>query len=161
MSGLNMSGMSKTTRHGAGILMTIIAVGLGLIMTYSMLSDPNFGGIIGTAADRFTVKMTFSLAVWGGIAVVLLGIWSGILESKQVPYPRTESRPPGRRPFIERTTTENGSGFTETVTYAEESPQQTLETVVEGEPKTSKKQKAPDFSYRGEFPKRKRKGYDQ
>ena len=45
-----MAGMSKPTRYGAGILMTIIAVGLALIMTYAMLSDPNFGGIIGTAA---------------------------------------------------------------------------------------------------------------
>lgn len=156
LSELTMAGMSKPARHAAGILMSIIAVGLGLIMTYAIFSDPNVGGVIGTAADRFTVKMSVSLAVWAAIAVAMLGIWSGILESKKqepveaVPeyqtaeyHPRTESR--------------SSSSYHET-----ESGEQVLKTksrhqIAEDGPTESK---PGSDDYHGEMPKRKRKGYD-
>jgi len=140
LSKLNMSGMSKATRHAAGILMSIIAVGLGLIVTYAIFSDPNVGGIIGTAADRFTVKMTLSLAVWAGVAIPLLGIWSGILESKQ-----------NKKPSIPKIT----------VADREEEPFEsggfTGFASSEGANQLPK-QEEKDLSYRGEYPKEK-EGY--
>jgi hypothetical protein len=157
LSELNMSGMSKATRHAAGILMSIIAVGLGLIMTYAIFSDPNVGGIIGTATDRFTVKMTLSLAVWAGVAIPLLGIWSGILESKkQEPVKATpEYQTEGYHPTNEY---RSSSSYEETasggqVLKTKKSYRQTAE-----EHQSELKPGSDD--YHGEMPKRRRKGYD-
>ncbi len=63
-----------------------------------------------------------------------------------------------RIPRVLRTISDNGNGFTETVTIADEQSQ-VLESLPT-ETITDKKQKTPDYSYRGEYPKRKRRGYD-
>jgi hypothetical protein len=66
------------TRYAIGIILTFIILGAGFILTRGMLSDPNFGGVIGTAADRENTNEMLTLAVWGGIIVAVSGLCAAI-----------------------------------------------------------------------------------
>jgi len=148
--------IDRRSRNLFGYLVLFVMFAIATGASWSILTDPNIWERTGGGFVLTVVVVLYACCI-GMPAIMFFG-------QKQPPRPTEHrtSRPrsTGRRPRIERKTTESGGGFTEVVTYPEESPQ-TLETVVEGEPKTDKKQKTPDISYRGEYPKRKMEGYDQ
>lgn len=148
------------TQYAFGIILTFIVIGFGLILTRGMLADPNLGGVIGTAADRETTKDIMILAVWGGILVPLSGLWSGIYESKQ-----NEKASIPKMPVADRVGDYWKGGSSEPFdssrsyeTTSSEGTDQVLDT--KDIQKQQRKPEDADFSYRGEFPERKRRGYD-
>lgn len=143
--------IDRRSRNLFGYLVLFVMFAIATGASWSILTDPNIWERTGGGFVLTVVVVLYACCI-GMPAIAFFG-------QKQPPR-RAEyrtSRPRFRagKPRIGRKTTESGGGFTETVSYPEESPQ-TLETVVEGEPKTDKKQKALDFSYRGEYPKKKK-----
>lgn len=146
---------SMGAQYATGIILTAILIGFGLILTRGMLADPALiNPRYGMGADMMI------LAVWAGILVPLSALWGAIYESRKNKMASGLRMPlAGRvRDYWRGRASEPPDSGTSYETTSSEATDQVLET--ENAQRQESKPEDADFSYRGELPKRKRKGYD-
>ncbi len=131
-------------------LMAIGATAMWLRMDHGPLYDP--------VAGLVTIAFIDLLLIGFPAMVFFGGSGEAPLNTQDDTTTPSRLRQNRRIPRVLRTISDSCNGFTETVTIDDEQSQM-LETLPT-ETITDKKQKTPDYSYRGEFPKRKRRGYD-
>ena len=136
---------SMATQYALGIVLTFIVVGIGLVLSNGILSDPAWQHVTYGLNAYGAI-----LAVWAGILVPVSGIWAAIYESKQNKKAIVPTTQAGK-------TKHSRNGSPESHRSGED-----YETASSGQDASEQEASLGeiDFSYRGEIPQRKRRDYD-
>jgi hypothetical protein len=150
---MSMSEMRPFFQYAAGILLTVFYVGAMVWLTWQIYkyATPD-------------MAPAFSLAAWIGGAMPLIGIWSAIRDSTggfQIPLLS--------KPFTQHDDTagrrNEGTASAQRKSEGSSQSRSVDGTIMEigrsiEKKKDEEENKPKDFAYRGEYPKRKRKGFD-
>jgi len=160
MPDFRLADMSPSFQKLIGCVITLFFVILALAASWYVLADPSIGGVIGSPLDRAMNKLVFILAVWIGVSVPLIGIWSAISDS--IKSQQLYSVAPVAIPQ----TSIPEESFRDTAQqYRPRETRETSQVLVtqpqyETETKSKERQGYPDHSYQGEMPRRKRRDED-
>ena len=153
--------MSPFWQKLLGGFITLFFVLIALGMTYYALADPSIGGVIGSPLDRAMNKLVFILAVWIGVGVPLIGVWSAIsdsIKSQQLYSVAPVAIPQTSIP--EESLRDTAQQYRPSGTPRETSQVLVTPPQYETETKSKETQEHPDHSYQGEMPRRKRRDED-
>jgi len=140
--------LDRRSRNLLGYLILIVMFAMATALSWSALT---------TIGGSFAIVVVVMLyAAFLGIPAIAL---FGEEQPKVYVKHRTARRTPPRTTVVHKEIDNGGPTAHEIVAFTQDQPQ-ISEIQVSGKPESKGKHKTPDFSYRGEMPKRKRKGYD-
>lgn len=144
---MSMSEMRPSFQFAVGIFFIILYVGMMLWVTGQIYKyvDPDLAPI-------------FTLVTWGGGAMPLLGIWSAIWDSTGGIHLPSRSEPP--LDYSQPSDKQSSEPEPELSGARLSGQSQILKPKETYTTRPKSEEKLADDSYRGEMPKRKRKGYD-